>query len=94
MRPATVTPSSRPLPNDSLPPARFSLNTPIATIAANKSGRMILDRDIPGLMSDHRYCLFDDMSLLQVASVSGGKLTTGKLAQVQADLFELNAQAP
>ncbi len=68
----------------------FSLNTPVDTIAADQRGKAILDRDVPGLMANPSYLLFEDMSLSQIATVSGGQLTKTKLNLVQADLFQLN----
>jgi hypothetical protein len=67
----------------------FSLNTPLETIAADKSGKRILDRDVPGIMASRDYFLFDDMSLSQIASLSGGELTATKLDLVQVDLSKL-----
>jgi len=39
----------------------FSLDTPVKTIAANHDGKVVLDRDIPGLLASRSYFLFDDM---------------------------------
>jgi hypothetical protein len=58
---------------------RFSLNTPLEKIAADRSGKAILIRDIPGLMTSSNYELVDDMSLSQIATVSGGQISTAKL---------------
>jgi hypothetical protein len=67
----------------------FSLNTPVKTIAADEHGKAVLNRDVPGLMASQSYILFDDMSLAQIATVSGGQLTKAKLDLVQADLAGL-----
>jgi hypothetical protein len=67
----------------------FSLNTPVDTIAANQRGKAVLDRDVPGLMASRSYVLFDDMSLAQIATFSGGELTKTKLDLLQADLAQL-----
>ena len=37
-------------------------------------------------MASQSYILFEDMSLSQIATVSGGRLTKAKLDVVQADL--------
>jgi hypothetical protein len=76
------------------PMPQFSLDTPVDRIAANERGKAILERDLPGLMSNKSYVLFDDMSLSQIATVSGGRLTEAKLDAVQADLSQLSAPAP
>jgi hypothetical protein len=76
------------------PAPTFSLNTPLDNIAADQRGKAVLDRDVPGLMASRSYILFDDMSLSQIATVSGGQLTKAKLALVQADLSQLSDQTP
>ena len=76
------------------PPARpstFSLNTPLNHIAADKRGKAVLERDLPGLMASRSYLLFDDMSLSQIAIMSGGRLSQTKLNLVQADLAQLSS---
>lgn len=64
----------------------FSLDTPVETIAADRRGKAILQQDIPGLLSNPCYPVFDDMSLSQIALISSGKLSAIKLGQVQTDL--------
>jgi len=76
------------------PGPKFSLDTPVDRIAANERGKAILERDLPGLMSNKSYVLFDDMSLSQIATVSGGRLTEAKLDSVKADLSAISAPAP
>jgi len=70
----------------------FSLNTPVERIAANRSGKAILERDLPGLMTSRSYLLFDDMSLAEIATLSSGQLTQTKLDLVEADLSGLSRQ--
>jgi hypothetical protein len=72
----------------------FSLDTPVDRIAANERGKAILNRDLPGLMASSSYLLFDDMSLTEIASLSGGLLTKTKLDLVQDDLTQLSRQSP
>jgi len=45
-------------------------------------------------MASRSYVLFDDMSLTQIATVSGGRLTKTKLALVQTDLSQLSDAPP
>ncbi|MDE2319413.1 MAG: hypothetical protein KGK02_06920 [Rhodospirillales bacterium] len=71
-------------------PASFSVQTPIDKIAADERGKAVLDRDVPGVMSNPHYMLFSCMSLSQLASLSGGKLSKSKLNQVNSDLAELS----
>jgi hypothetical protein len=72
----------------------FTLDTPVSRIAADRNGKAILDRDLPGLMASKEYPLFDDMSLSQIAIMSGGKLTKVKLNLVQTDLVEMSDASP
>jgi hypothetical protein len=71
----------------------FTLDTPVHIIAADPRGKAVLDRDLPGLMASTSYLMFDDMSLSQIATVSGGRLTMEKLDVVQADLAQIPASA-
>ena len=77
-------------------PARtpaFSLNTPLNHIAADQRGKAVLERDLPGLMANRSYPLFDDMSLSQIAMMSGGRLSQTKLNLVRANLAQLSSSA-
>jgi hypothetical protein len=68
------------------PPCAFNLDTPVDRIAADPNGKAVLERDVPGLMASKEYPLFDDMSLSQIAIMSGGRLSKDKLSLVQSDL--------
>lgn len=70
----------------------FSLDTSVEKIAADRRGKAILDRDIPDLMSNRSYPMFEDMSLDQIASLSSGRLTQANLDVVKADLAKLSAE--
>jgi lysophospholipase L1-like esterase len=70
-------------------PRAFTLDTPIATIAADPAGKAILDKDLPGLTTHPMYGLFKGRSLKQVQPMSGGAITDERLAKAQADLADL-----
>ena len=72
---------------------RFSLDTPIERIAATQGGKEVLDRMVPGLMASRSYPLLDDMSLSQVATLSGGRISREKLNEVEAQLVQLNSHS-
>jgi hypothetical protein len=74
-----------------MPAPAFSLDTPVEHIAADPRGKVILDHDVPGLTASRSYLLFEDMSLSQIATVSGGRLTKATLDVVRADLSQLTA---
>ncbi len=87
---ACTAPSDAPLATRASAPASFSVQTPIDKIAADERGKAVLDRDVPGVMNNPHYMLFSCMSLSQLASLSGGKLSQSKLNQVNSDLAELS----
>jgi hypothetical protein len=70
----------------------YTLDTPLHIIAADPRANAILWHDLPGLMGNTNYMMIDDMSLAQIASISGGRLTTAKLNMVKADLAGLTPQ--
>jgi len=72
----------------------FTLDTPVDRIAADPQGKAVLYRDIPGVMNDRRYPLFDDMSLSEIAAMSHGRLTQSKLDLVKSDLTQLSELTP
>ncbi len=72
----------------------FTLDTPVDRIAADPQGKAVLYRDIPGVMNDRRYPLFDDMSLSEIAAMSHGRLTQSQLDLVKSDLTQLSELTP
>jgi hypothetical protein len=84
-----VAPSAQPA---IAPKPALSVNTPVEVIVADPRGKAILNGDVPGLLSNPKYQLFSDMSLVQLSTLSCGRLTKAKLAQVQADLAQLSAE--
>jgi hypothetical protein len=51
----------------------LSLDTPVEQIAADPGGKAVLNRDVPGLLANPSYFLFENMNLSQLAAVSGGR---------------------
>ena len=72
--------------------AALTLETPVERIAADPAGAAILNKDIPGLLSDSNYPMFKGMNLKTLASLSGGRLDDETLAQTKADLDALPKQ--
>lgn len=70
----------------------LTLETPVERIAADPAGAAILNKDIPGLLSDSNYPMFKGMNLKTLASLSGGRLDDATLAQTKADLDALPKQ--
>ena len=66
--------------------AKFNLDTPIETIAADPAGKTILDTDLANITAHPMYDQFKGMSLNQVQPMSQGALTDAALAKVKTDL--------
>ena len=71
------------------PTSGYTLGTPIETIAADPAGAAVINKDIPGLLTDSHYDIFKSMNLKLIASLSGGQMTDQTLAQTEADLASL-----
>ena len=71
----------------------LTLDTPVERIAADPGGAAVLNKDIPGLLSDPNYPMFKGMNLKTLASLSSGRLDGQTLAETQADLAALPKQA-
>jgi hypothetical protein len=83
-------PASATAPADSVaaPPASavYTRDTPVEKIAADPEAAAILNKDLPGLLSDTAYPLFKSMSLKQLQSASGGDLSQEDVDKALADL--------
>lgn len=67
----------------------YDRNTPVEKIAADPAAAAILNRDLPGLLSDSQYSLFKSMSLKQLQAASGGDLSEQDVDKAIADLQAL-----
>jgi hypothetical protein len=83
--PATPT-TTAPAP---APAAKFTLDTPIETIAADPAAKKVLDDDLNNITAHPMYDHFKSMSLSQVQPMSEGALTDAALVKVKADLAAL-----
>ena len=72
------------------PVTALSLDAPVEQIAADPRGKMILNHDIPGLLGNPSYFMFENMSLSQIAALSGGRITNAELDLVKVDLSHLS----
>ena len=73
----------------------YDLDSPIAALAANPTTAAVVDANIPGLLEDDNYPIFQRMSLNTVASLSGGRISTGTLQTIGRALKSLTvANAP
>jgi hypothetical protein len=85
----TTATAEAPSPQTAAKPSGFDLNTPVGEIAANPAGAAVVNKDIPGLLSDPSFSDIKGMSLKMIASLSSGQITKEMLAQTEADLKAL-----
>ncbi|WP_120716838.1 hypothetical protein [Tsuneonella amylolytica] len=66
--------------------AKFSLDTPIATLVADEKAKAVLDANLPGLTTHEHYEMFKGMTLNQIAPMAGDRMPATALAKTKADL--------
>lgn len=66
--------------------AKYNLDTPIATLAADEKAKAVLNASIPMLLPHPAYEMFKGRSLRQVQPHSQGLITDELLAKVERDL--------
>jgi hypothetical protein len=71
------------------PPAPYSRDTPIETLAADPAAAAVLNKDLPGLLGDPQYPVFKRMSLKTIQDASGGDLSSVDVDKTVADLQAL-----
>jgi hypothetical protein len=81
-------------PAPATPPASaassaYSRDTPVERIAADPAAAAILNKDLPGLLSDAQYPLFKSMSLKQLQAASGGEMSQADVDKAVTDLQAL-----
>lgn len=65
---------------------KFSLDTPIETIAADAAAKAALEASFPGLTAHPAYEQFKGMSLRQLQPLAAGQITDEQLAKAGTDL--------
>lgn len=86
--PAGAQDQASPVPAPSAPV--YDRDTPVEKIAADPAAAAILNKDLPGLLSDSQYSLFKSMSLKQLQAASGGDLSEQDVDKTVADLQALS----
>lgn len=71
--------------------ARPTIASPIKDLIANSQTRAVLEKHLPGVSQHPALPQFQDMTLAQVAPVSGGVVTPAIIAAIDADLKALPA---
>jgi hypothetical protein len=69
--------------------AAYGQNTPLETLAADPAAVAVLNKDLPGLLSDAQYPMFKRMSLKTLQEASGGDLSKDDVNKTVADLQAL-----
>jgi hypothetical protein len=69
--------------------ASYGQDTPLETLAADPAAAAILNKDLPGLLSDAQYPMFKRMSLKSLQEASGGDLSREDVNKTVADLQAL-----
>jgi hypothetical protein len=64
----------------------YTLRTPVEIIAADPAAAAVLNRDLPGLLTNPSYPIFKTMSLKQMQEASGGDLSVVDINKALADL--------
>jgi|SRR3954464_13894966 hypothetical protein len=67
----------------------YNQDTPIETLAADPAAAAVLNKDLPGLLTDAQYPIFKAMSLKAVQQASGGDLSAEDVHKTVADLQAL-----
>jgi len=83
----TAAPVPAPAPTTATP--KFTVDTPVETIAADPAGKAALDSVVPGMTSHPMYEQFKTMSLVQLAPMSQGRITDEVIAKAKIALAEV-----
>ena len=67
----------------------YTLQTPVEVIAADPAAATVLNRDLPGLLTNPNYAIFKTMNLKQMQEASGGDLSVADINKALADLQTL-----
>jgi parvulin-like peptidyl-prolyl isomerase len=80
--PATTAPAA----TTAVAAAKFNLDTPIETIAADEKAKSAFEGALPGIFAHPSYEMFKGMSLRQVQPYSNGQLTDEMLKKAEEAL--------
>ena len=71
------------------PSPTYNDETPIEVLAADPAAAAVLNKDLPGLLTDAQYPVFKSMSLKAIQSASNGDLSKTDVEKTVADLQAL-----
>lgn len=87
--PVPVVAAQTAAPQTAAAEAKFSLDTPIAELAAHEGAKAALTSTLPGLLDIPQYEMVKGLSLRQLQPYSGGHLTDELLAKTEAALADV-----
>src|SRR5258708_6163964 len=67
----------------------YTQRTPVEVMAADPAAVAVLNKDLPGLLTDPNFSIFKSMSLKQMQQASGGELSVVDVDKTVADLQTL-----
>jgi hypothetical protein len=67
----------------------YNQDTPIEVMASDPAAAAIINKDLPGLLTDAQYPIFKRMSLKTIQEASGGDLSAEDVNKTVADLQAL-----
>lgn len=70
-------------------PQSYDEKTPIEVLAADPDAAAVLNKDLPGLLTDDMYPLFKSMSLKAIQQASNGDLSKRDVEKTVTDLQAL-----
>ena len=82
----TAFPGDKPAAAPASVSANSALDRPIEILAADPDCKAVIDKDIPGLLSDSHYPMFKTMSLRTVAAMSSGRISKATLSAIDQEL--------
>jgi len=71
--------------------AAYNRDTPVEKLAADPAAVLVLNKDLPGLLTAPEFSIFKTMSLKQLQQASGGDMSMVDLDKAEADLQALPA---
>ena len=71
------------------PVTRFSIDTPIEVLIANRAAKAALDRTMPGLSSNPRLGMFRKMSIRELAAHPHASIPASRVQALQAELIRI-----
>jgi hypothetical protein len=83
---AQTTPAPAPAPAAPAGAQKYTVDTPIETLAADPAAKKVIEDAIPGITTHESYDMFKSMSLAQLQPMAGGRVTEDMMTKVKTGL--------